>query len=164
MVDVVDRITRSRMMAGIRGINTKPELALRHALHCLGLRYRLHAKDLPGRPDIVLPKHRAAIQVHGCFWHRHEHCAYATSPASNATFWKTKFRETIERDKRKLDALQQCGWRTAVVWECAIRKDGAAAIANKVSKWLLSQKSFEEIPKRRQSNRTRKAPERARTP
>jgi len=147
MVDVVDKITRSRMMSGIRGTNTKPELALRRALHRLGLRFRLHARDLPGKPDIVLPKYRAAIQVHGCFWHRHERCTYATTPASNVPFWETKFRETIERDRRMLDATQQIGWRIAIVWECAIKTHGADAVANEVYAWVRSQEAYREIPR-----------------
>jgi DNA mismatch endonuclease (patch repair protein) len=147
VVDVVDRIARSRMMAGIRGTNTKPELVLRRALHRLGLRYRVHARELPGRPDIVLPRHRAAIQVHGCFWHRHENCAYATTPASNESFWEKKFAETVERDIRKLQELQKRGWRTAIVWECAIRRSGADLIAEQVHEWIFSEKPFAEIPK-----------------
>jgi DNA mismatch endonuclease (patch repair protein) len=147
MVDVVDRITRSRMMAGIKGTNTKPELALRQALHHLGLRYRIHVKDLPGRPDIVLPRHRAAIQVHGCFWHRHEGCSYATTPASNGSFWEQKFRETVERDARKLKVLKERGWRVAVVWECAIKRNGAEKIAEGVRAWLHSRRPFKEFPK-----------------
>lgn len=154
MVDVVDRITRSRMMGGIKGTNTKPELLLRSALHRLGLRYRLHAKDLPGRPDIVLPKHRAAIQVNGCFWHRHKNCSYTTSPASNTSFWRKKFDETVERDQRKLIALREAGWRVAIVWECAIRSEGAAGIARQVRSWVNSSEEFCEISSGRSSLRS----------
>jgi DNA mismatch endonuclease, patch repair protein len=135
------------MMAGIKGVDTKPELALRRALHRLGLRYRVHVRELPGKPDIVLPRHRAAIQVHGCFWHRHENCAYATTSASNESFWEKKFQETVERDIRKLEELQQRGWRTAIVWECAIRRSGADLIAEKVHHWVFSERRFAEIPK-----------------
>jgi len=149
VVDVVDRITRSRMMAGIKGVNTKPELALRRALHRLGFRFRLHARELPGKPDIVLPKHRAAIQVHGCFWHRHENCAYTTTPGSNRSFWTEKFRETIARDLRKRASLKDAGWRIAVVWECAIREHGADAVSEELSEWLISGKKLVEIPKKR---------------
>jgi DNA mismatch endonuclease (patch repair protein) len=146
MVDVVDRITRSRMMAGIQGKNTKPERLLRSALHRLGLRYRLHVADLPGRPDIVLPRYRAAIEVHGCFWHRHGSCAFATTPTSNIAFWRSKFGQTTKRDKRNLTALQECGWRVAVVWECSINDVGAETIARRIAAWLLSNRSFMEIP------------------
>lgn len=119
-MDVVDRATRSRMMAGIGGKNTKPELSVRRALHAAGLRFRLHRRDLPGRPDIVLPRHRAAVLVHGCFWHRHPGCRYATTPATNREFWQAKFKGNVERDKRQLRELQLMGWRTFVVWECQI--------------------------------------------
>jgi DNA mismatch endonuclease (patch repair protein) len=146
MVDVVDRITRSRMMAGIKGTNTKPELELRRALHRLGLRYRLHVAGLPGRPDIVLPKRRAVIEIRGCFWHRHENCLFATTPASNVPFWTSKFSDTVKRDQRNLEALHKLGWRTAIVWECAIRREGAELIAMKLLAWLASQRSLAEIP------------------
>jgi DNA mismatch endonuclease (patch repair protein) len=146
MVDVVDKPTRSRMMAGIRGKDTKPELGLRRALHRLGLRYRLHASDLPGRPDILLPRHHAAVQVHGCFWHRHGSCIYCTTPAANKIFWRSKFDETIERDKRNLEALRKLGWKVAIVWECSIKNEGAEAVAGKIAAWLQSRRSFKEIP------------------
>jgi DNA mismatch endonuclease (patch repair protein) len=147
MADTVDRLTRSRMMARVRGKNTKPEVALRRALHRLGLRYRIHASDLPGRPDVVLPKYRAAIQIQGCFWHRHEHCAYATTPASNRPFWKKKFRDTIARDKRMLEALRQRAWRVAIVWECALRREQACSVADQIYRWLHSRKRFKEVPR-----------------
>jgi DNA mismatch endonuclease, patch repair protein len=127
MIDVVDKMTRSRMMAGIRG----PKLGLRCALHRLGLRYRLHVAELPGRPDILLPRHRAAIQVHGCFWHRQEHCVFCTTPTANMRFWKSKFDETVRRDKRHLEALRKLGWKVAIVWECSIKEKGAEAVAGK---------------------------------
>jgi DNA mismatch endonuclease (patch repair protein) len=146
MVDVVEKITRSRMMAGIRGKHTKPELILRHALHRLGLRYRLHVPNLPGRPDIVMPKYRAVVQVQGCFWHRHSGCSFATTPASNIKFWDSKFAETTRRDHRNLEVLRQLGWRVAIVWECAINKEGGDAVATRVAKWLSSKRTTAEIP------------------
>jgi len=145
MIDVVDKITRSRMMAGIRGKDTKPELVLRRALHRLGLRYRLHAVDLPGRPDITLPKHRAVIEVQGCFWHRHKNCAFCTDPASNRGFLKTKFDETVQRDERNLAALRKLGWRVAIVWECSVKEQGPEAIAGSIVTWLRSGRSFKEF-------------------
>jgi len=148
MIDVVDKKTRSKMMAGIRGKDTAPERGLRRALHSLGLRYRLHATGLPGRPDIVLPRHHAAIQVHGCFWHRHEQCAFCTTPASNIRFWNAKFGETVERDKRNLEALRKLGWRVAIVWECSVKDQGAEAIASRIAAWLQSGRSFKEISSR----------------
>jgi len=145
MIDVVDKITRSRMMSGIRGKDTQPELALRRALHRSGLRYRLHVAALPGRPDIVLPKHKAIIEVHGCFWHRHEHCIFCTTPASNKPFWKSKFGETLKRDRRNREALRDLGWRIAIVWECSVKEEGAEAVARTIVAWLKSGHSFKEI-------------------
>jgi DNA mismatch endonuclease (patch repair protein) len=122
MADVVDAATRSRMMAGIRGTDTKPELALRRGLHRRGFRYRLHARDLPGRPDMVFPRWRAALFVHGCFWHGHG-CALFKWPKSNEAFWRTKIEGNRARDARKTDALKAAGWRVGAVWECVLRHD-----------------------------------------
>jgi DNA mismatch endonuclease (patch repair protein) len=121
-MDVVDSATRSRMMAGIRSKNTKPEITVRRYLHARGFRYRLHAHALPGSPDLVLPKYKVAIFVHGCFWHRHPGCRYTTTPASNVEHWTQKFRENTERDARKQAALEGAGWRVIVVWECELRR------------------------------------------
>jgi DNA mismatch endonuclease, patch repair protein len=121
-MDVVDATTRSRMMSGIRSKDTKPEMIVRRYLHSQGFRYRLHARDLPGSPDLVLPKHKAAIFVHGCFWHRHQGCRYSTTPASNAERWRQKFDGNVERDQRKTKALETAGWRVIVVWECDLRR------------------------------------------
>lgn len=102
--------------------NTKPEIAVRKLLHSMGLRFRLHRKDLPGSPDIVLPKYRTAIFVHGCFWHRHEGCRLASTPTTNQDYWLPKFAQNIERDARKRDALIAMGWKVLVVWECETRE------------------------------------------
>lgn len=118
-MDVVDAATRSRMMAGIRGKDTKPELIVRSFLHRAGLRFRLHAK-LPGKPDLVLPKYRTAVFVHGCFWHRHESCRYATTPANNAAFWQQKFAANVERDAKVKQQLEEQGWHVLVVWSCEL--------------------------------------------
>ena len=118
-MDTVDRATRSRMMSGIRGKDTKPELAVRSHLHRSGLRFRLHAK-LPGKPDLVLPRYRAAVFVHGCFWHRHEGCRYTTTPSSNAVFWQEKFASNTSRDARVKKQLEKLGWRVLVVWSCRL--------------------------------------------
>ena len=117
MADVVDKETRSRMMSGIRGKNTKPELIVRSFLHRAGLRFRLHAK-LPGRPDLVFPKYRTVVFVHGCFWHRHENCRFTTFPSSNVEFWKLKFDANVKRDKDAKAALRKLGWTVLVVWSC----------------------------------------------
>jgi DNA mismatch endonuclease, patch repair protein len=123
VADIVDRRTRSRMMAGIRGAHTKPERVVRSFLHRAGLRFRLHVRQLPGRPDIVLSRHRAVVEVRGCFWHRHAQCRYATTPASNVTFWRKKFDENVARDRRNIRALRRAGWRVFVVWECQVTSD-----------------------------------------
>lgn len=105
-------------MRSVGRVNTKPEIKVRSALHSLGLRFRLHRKDLPGSPDIVLPKYRIVIFVHGCFWHRHPGCRYASTPKTHQGYWLPKFAANIERDARKEAQLQELGWRILVVWEC----------------------------------------------
>lgn len=136
MNDVVDKATRSRMMAGIRGRDTKPELVLRRALHARGFRYRLHERGLPGRPDMVLPRWRAVILVHGCFWHRHPDCRYATTPATRTAFWQAKFDANVVRDARNILDLQAVEWRVAVVWECALRGAAVDRTVDRVGAWL----------------------------
>jgi DNA mismatch endonuclease (patch repair protein) len=138
LADVVDANTRSRMMAGIRGKNTTPEVRLRKALHRAGFRFRLHCTKLPGKPDIVLAKHRAAIFVHGCFWHRHAGCRNSSVPKSNTEFWKVKFARNVERDKANLKALIGSEWRVCIVWECAIRQRGEKFVAEEVAEWTAS--------------------------
>jgi DNA mismatch endonuclease (patch repair protein) len=120
MADVVDPATRSRMMSGIRGKNTRPELMIRRALHARGFRYRLHCKDLPGKPDLCLPKYRAVIFVHGCFWHGHD-CHLFKWPKTRAAFWEAKVRRNREVDEAALTRLTAEGWRVATVWECALK-------------------------------------------
>jgi len=126
---------RSRMMSSIRGKNTKPERVLRSLLFARGSRYRLHVTTLPGCPDLVFPKHRAVVFVHGCFWHRHEGCRYTASPKANADFWRRKFDENVARDSRHTEMLHGLGWRVAVVWECAL-KHSVEETADSVEKWL----------------------------
>lgn len=108
-------------MAGIKGRDTKPEVLIRKALFAAGFRFRLHRKDLPGSPDIVLPGRRVAVFVHGCFWHAHPGCRYAKTPATRREFWEAKLAANAERDRRARDALLSSGWRVLVVWECATR-------------------------------------------
>ncbi|MCV2872799.1 very short patch repair endonuclease [Defluviimonas sp. WL0050] len=139
MNDIVDQQTRSRMMSGIRGKNTKPELALRRALHTRGFRFRLHSRKVHGRPDLVLPKYRAVVFVHGCFWHRHEGCRYATTPATRSEFWQAKFAANVARDSVVRGALLDQGWRVATIWECALRKAEQVSVAtDRLSEWLVS--------------------------
>ena len=145
VADNVDPATRSRMMAGIRGKDTKPEITLRRALHARGLRYRLHAGDISGRPDLAFPKYRAVIFVHGCFWHRHKRCRYATTPATRVDFWKRKFAANLKRDSIVRARLAATGWRVAIVWECALRRpDLVPAATDSVVNWLNSDESFLE--------------------
>src|SRR5438067_7398142 len=121
MADVHTKEQRSRNMAAIRGRDTKPEMIVRRIVHRLGYRFRLHRRDLPGRPDVVLPRHRSVIFVHGCFWHQHS-CRYGrVVPATRAEFWKTKRDENMARDIRNIKALRKMGWRVLVVWECWTR-------------------------------------------
>ena len=136
MADIVDSATRSRMMAGIRGKDTKPERLLRRKLHAAGIRYRLHVPDLPGKPDLVFPRHKAVAFVHGCFWHRHEGCHWCSTPSSNPEFWSGKFERNIARDRETADALHRGGWRIATVWECGLRGTGADDLAHRVADWL----------------------------
>jgi DNA mismatch endonuclease (patch repair protein) len=136
MVDIVDTKTRSRMMSGIRGKDTKPELALRRALHARGFRFRLHVKSIPGRPDIVFSKYRAVVFVHGCFWHRHADCPKATMPATRTDFWQKKFSDNVERDRRNIGELLRANWRVLVVWECELSKRNLEHTVDFVSKWL----------------------------
>ncbi len=128
MSDIVDPSTRSRMMAGIRGKDTRPEHFIRSALHRRGFRYRLHSRRLPGKPDLVLPRYHAVVFVHGCFWHRHPGCRYATFPASRPDFWEEKFRRNVERDQAHERQLVGAGWRVFVVWECGVRHDQSVVI------------------------------------
>jgi DNA mismatch endonuclease (patch repair protein) len=121
MVDVVNKAVRSRIMASIRGQNTLPEMIVRKFLHRNGFRYRLHDRSLPGSPDLVLPKYALAIFVHGCFWHRHASCRYATIPDQNGEKWQRKFTQSIKRDKRNIAQLREKGWRVMVIWECGLR-------------------------------------------
>ena len=125
MTDIVDTERRSELMAGIRGRDTAPELAVRRIAHRMGFRFRVHRKDLPGRPDLVFPKHRLAVFVHGCFWHRHEGCRFASNPKSRVAFWKEKFAANVDRDARQEAALKELGWSVLVIWECETRNKAA---------------------------------------
>ena len=132
MPDFLTAAERSARMAAIRSRDTSPELALRKALHAMGLRYRVNDRRLPGKPDIVLPRHRAVVFVHGCFWNRHEGCRVASTPKSNTGFWLEKFRRNVERDARAVRDLKALGWRVFVTWECSLgskRKVADVAVA-----------------------------------
>ena len=139
MADVVDPATRSRMMSGIRGKNTRPELLIRKALHARGFRYRLHC-DLPGKPDICLPRYRAVIFVHGCFWHGHD-CHLFKWPKTRPEFWREKIGRNRRVDMVAEQALAEVGWRQAVIWECAIKGRTRLSLEDVISTsadWLVS--------------------------
>ncbi len=122
MADIVSRKKRSWIMGRIKSKDTKPELAVRSMLFSFGLRFRLHKKELPGHPDVALPKLKTAIFVHGCFWHRHKGCRDNSNPASNSAYWQAKFQRNVERDKRNRAELRKLGWRVITVWECELKK------------------------------------------
>jgi DNA mismatch endonuclease, patch repair protein len=127
MTDVHTREQRSRNMAAIRGKDTKPEIRVRSVLHALGYRFRLHRKDLPGKPDIVLPKFRVAIFVHGCFWHSH-YCRYGkVVPATRSEFWSSKRAGTVDRDEKKMCLLEDLGWKVLTIWECETKDQESLA-------------------------------------
>ncbi len=118
MVDTVNRQRRSEIMSRIGPRDTVPELAVRRVAHRMGFRFRLHQRELPGRPDVVFARHRLVVFVHGCFWHRHGGCKNATIPKTRPEFWQRKFQGNVERDKRNCEQLARLGWRTLIVWEC----------------------------------------------
>ena len=111
---------RSRNMSAIKSKNTKPEIAVRKLLHSLGYRFRIHKKNLPGSPDIILPKYKTVIFVHGCFWHRHENCKYASTPKTRKEFWENKFKANVKRDLDIQEKIKNIGWKYVVIWECEI--------------------------------------------
>jgi len=137
MADVMSVEQRSAAMSKIRSRDTKPELLVRQALWHSGFRFRLHAKDLPGRPDIVLPRWKAVVFVHGCFWHRHEGCPFFRLPSTRPEFWDAKLRRNRVRDATAEQALCASGWRVAVVWECALKGD-LAETTNQLVSWIRS--------------------------
>lgn len=115
-------MSRSDIMRAVKRANTAPEIIVRQVLHALGLRFRLHRRDLPGSPDVVLPRFRTVIFVHGCFWHRHPDCRYTSTPKTRQEYWLPKFAANIERDLRKEAQLQALGWRVLLVWECETKQ------------------------------------------
>ena len=121
-------------MSRIGGRDTGPELIVRRTAHRMGFRFRLYRKDLPGTPDLVFPKHRLVVFVHGCFWHRHSGCRFAYSPKSRVEFWMKKFKQNVARDSRKQNALQDLGWRVSVIWECETRN--IKIVEDRLREWL----------------------------
>lgn len=133
MTDMFTPERRSEIMARIKSVDTNPEMRLRQIIHALGYRFRLHRRDLPGNPDIVLPSYHAAIMMHGCFWHGHT-CKDGRRPESNSAYWEKKLDRNIERDRRNASALRRLGWRCMVVWECQLKNQDR--IARRVERFL----------------------------
>jgi DNA mismatch endonuclease (patch repair protein) len=133
-MDVFSREKRSQIMSRVRGKDTKPEFIVRSLLHKMGYRYRLYRKDLPGKPDIVLPKHKKVIFVHGCFWHGHEVCSRSKRPTTNQEFWREKLDKNIERDKEVVNALYHSGWDVLTVWSCEVKN--MTTLKNKLLSFL----------------------------
>lgn len=145
MVDIVNSNTRSRMMANIRDRNTKPEILIRKKLHHMGFRYRLHDKKLLGNPDLVLPRYKAVIQIHGCFWHGHS-CPLFKWPSSRPEFWREKIEGNQKRDQINTEKLIQQGWRVLIWWECNTRNmEKFETALQKAVLWLRSNESYLEI-------------------
>lgn len=151
VADIVTQAVRSRMMSGIGGKDTKPELLIRKLLFAKGFRYRLHAKDLPGKPDLVFPCYQAVIFIHGCFWHGHD-CHLFKWPKSREEFWKQKITGNRSVDTRSYKMLNEKGWRILTVWECSIKgktRLNPVILANRIEKWLLSCNKWKEITGRK---------------
>ncbi len=147
MTDIVDSKTRSRMMSGIRGKNTKPEKLIRSQLHRRGFRFRIHDFRLPGKPDIVLKKYKAVIFVHGCFWHRHE-CHLFKWPQTRPEFWKQKIERNHQNDRKAIDKLLAMKWRVCIVWECALKgkkKKVLTDVIDEIAEWLISKNGLLEV-------------------
>lgn len=137
MTDIVDSKTRSRMMSGIRGKNTKPEILVRKALTAKGYRYRLHRKDLPGAPDIVMPGRHIAIFVHGCFWHKHDGCRFAKMPSTRPEFWAEKLGANVTRDHKAISILVGQEWRVLQVWECSTKSEKRLqTLPDALARWI----------------------------
>lgn len=146
MTDIVSKNKRSEMMSGISSKNTQPELTVRKVLHKAGYRFRLHYKALPGKPDLVLPKYKLSIFVHGCFWHRHIGCKYAYQPKTRIEFWEKKFNANVTRDKKNIANLTNGGWRVLIIWECFIKKADSSELIDFLETAIHRDDSFYELP------------------
>jgi DNA mismatch endonuclease, patch repair protein len=147
MADIVSHETRSRMMAGIQGKNTKAEITIRNALHRKGFRYRLYVKTLPSKPELVFPKYKAVILINGCFWHGHN-CYLFKWPSTNSEFWQEKISGNKERDIKNKIELEKMGWRVLTIWECAFKGKNRLIfqdLIDQISKWLITNQNSCEI-------------------
>ena len=140
MVDQISKKHRSWNMSRIKSRDTKPEKIVRSLLHRLGYRFRIYRKDLPGKPDIVLPKYHIAILVHGCFWHQHEGCSRCTKPSTNQEYWTSKFTRNKQRDREVVAELEKLGWKVMVIWECETKKNKMKLLESKILKVLYKEK------------------------
>lgn len=146
MTDIVSKKKRSTMMSGISSKDTKPEMIVRKSLHQAGYRFRLHQRNLPGKPDLVMPKYRLSIFIHGCFWHRHRGCRYAYQPKTRKEFWQNKFKQNIIRDEKNISKLLCGGWRVVVVWECFIREKKHHEIIEALQHAIHGRANYYEYP------------------
>jgi len=136
IMDIFDRKKRSEIMKKVSGKNTNPEITVRKLLHRMGYRFRLHPLNLPGKPDIVLPKYKKIILIHGCFWHGHEGCKRSQLPNTNRDFWRDKISKNKDRDKIVIEKLKRLGWSILIIWDCEIRKRNLADLEEKLEKFL----------------------------
>ena len=148
MSDVFSVEKRSAIMSRVKSVNTAPEIAVRKIIHALGYRFRLHDSKLPGKPDIVLPRHKKVVFVNGCFWHGHKCHLFKWPGGPRAEFWREKILGNVARDKRNTEAYKASGWRVAVVWECALKgkyKLGKEQVINRLSEWICGSEQYLEI-------------------
>jgi DNA mismatch endonuclease, patch repair protein len=155
MIDHVSRKKRSAIMGAVHGKHTAPELLVRSAAHKLGLRFRLHAAKLPGRPDLIFPKWKTVVFVNGCFWHRHPGCKRTTVPKSNAEFWRRKFRENVRRDRANYVRLSELGWRVVILWQCQLGRPGTVPQAMSLLRARLPAPVKRAILQRKQPQKSR---------
>lgn len=156
MADVVSPAKRSQMMSGISVKNSLPEMLVRKALFAMGYRYRLHRRDLPGTPDIVMPGRKIAIFVHGCFWHAHQECKYSKTPSTRTEFWTAKLQGNVDRDRRAAEKLAEMNWRVLHVWECSTRDPAAAeGVPDALRTWINSGAATGEISAQSQTTQPR---------
>lgn len=146
MADRIDQASRSRIMSAIRSHSTRPEIKVRSALHKAGFRFRLHAKKIPGTPDLVLRKYNAALFINGCFWHQQHNCKSSHIPQTRSEFWRQKFARNVARDQKVLYQLKIMGWRVAILWECGLTKKQLEITLKRLSLWLKWGGEYLEIP------------------